>query len=71
MHKVLKAVNHNISWIPDPQTFEQKIRNMELKNKMDELLNQKATKAQAKLDATDTAADVTEALSSKLSNKIE
>lgn len=71
MHKVLKAVHHNISWIPDPQTFEQKIRNMELKNKMDELLNHKTTQAQAKLDATNTAADVTKALSSKLSSKIE
>ena len=70
MHKVLKAVNHNISWIPDPQTFELKIRNMELKNKMNELINQRTTNAKAKQnkqEISEEATDVTNAITSKLS----
>lgn len=44
---------------------------MQLKNKMDELINHTTTKAEANRDVTNIASDVTKALTEKIAKKVE
>jgi hypothetical protein len=65
MHRVLKAV-HNKSYIPNPMTFEEKLRIMTIKDiKAVDLLQHNRLKVDAEDSTMNIVGDVTKALMQK------